>query len=91
MSIHSSSSQVEPISQIHEVADVNEVDCCIIGGGPAGAVLSLLLTRQGIGVMLLESHRDFDRDFRGDTLQSCQRYVIIDPIQVPTYRCFCGS
>jgi 2-polyprenyl-6-methoxyphenol hydroxylase-like FAD-dependent oxidoreductase len=69
MSIHSSSSQVEPISQIHEVTDVKEVDCCIVGGGPAGAVLSLLLARQGIGVMLLEAHRDFDRDFRGDTLQ----------------------
>jgi 2-polyprenyl-6-methoxyphenol hydroxylase-like FAD-dependent oxidoreductase len=69
MSIHSSSSQVESISQIHEVADVNEVDCCIVGGVPAGAVLSLLLARQGIGVMLLEAHRDFDRDFRGDTLQ----------------------
>lgn len=69
MSIHSSSPQTEPISQTHEIADVQEVDCCIIGGGPAGAVLSLLLARQGIAVTLLEAHRDFDRDFRGDTLQ----------------------
>jgi 2-polyprenyl-6-methoxyphenol hydroxylase-like FAD-dependent oxidoreductase len=31
--------------------------------------LALLLARQGIAVKLLETHRDFDRDFRGDTLQ----------------------
>jgi 2-polyprenyl-6-methoxyphenol hydroxylase-like FAD-dependent oxidoreductase len=61
--------QDEHTSQTHEVTDVKEVDCCIVGGGPAGAVLSLLLARQGITVMLLEAHRDFDRDFRGDTLQ----------------------
>src|SRR5438552_12461809 len=31
-------------------------------------MLSLLLARQGIGVTLLEAHKDFDRDFRGDTV-----------------------
>src|SRR5437899_2981726 len=36
--------------------------------GPAGAVLALLLARQGVDVMLLEAHKDFDRDFRGDTV-----------------------
>lgn len=42
--------------------------CVIVGGGPAGAVLSFILARQGIEVMLLEAHHDFDRDYRGDTL-----------------------
>ena len=42
--------------------------CCIVGAGPAGAVLAYLLTRQGIPVTLLEAHLDFDREFRGDTL-----------------------
>ena len=42
--------------------------CCVVGGGPAGAVLSLLLTRKGISVTLLEMHKDFDREFRGDTI-----------------------
>ncbi len=42
--------------------------CAIVGGGPAGTVLSLLLARQGIDVILLEAHKDFDRNFRGDTL-----------------------
>jgi 2-polyprenyl-6-methoxyphenol hydroxylase-like FAD-dependent oxidoreductase len=31
-------------------------------------VLALLLARQGVPVLLLEAHADFDRDFRGDTL-----------------------
>jgi 2-polyprenyl-6-methoxyphenol hydroxylase-like FAD-dependent oxidoreductase len=31
-------------------------------------MLALLLARAGIRVTLLEAHRDFDRDFRGDTI-----------------------
>lgn len=50
-------------------SNVLHTDCCIVGAGPAGAVLALLLARQGISVTLLEAHKDFDRDFRGDTLQ----------------------
>jgi 2-polyprenyl-6-methoxyphenol hydroxylase-like FAD-dependent oxidoreductase len=43
---------------------------CIVGAGPAGVVLALLLARQGIPVTLLEGQADFDRDFRGDTLHA---------------------
>ena len=46
----------------------DSTSCAIVGGGPAGIVLTLLLARQGIPVTLLESHKDFDRDFRGDTI-----------------------
>ena len=42
--------------------------CCIAGGGPAGMMLGLLLARAGIDVTVLEKHRDFLRDFRGDTI-----------------------
>lgn len=42
--------------------------CAIIGGGPAGMVLGLLLGRAGVQVTLLEKHSDFLRDFRGDTV-----------------------
>jgi 2-polyprenyl-6-methoxyphenol hydroxylase-like FAD-dependent oxidoreductase len=47
---------------------IDTTTCCIVGGGPAGAILALLLARQGVPVVLLEAHMDFDRDFRGDTL-----------------------
>jgi 2-polyprenyl-6-methoxyphenol hydroxylase-like FAD-dependent oxidoreductase len=42
--------------------------CAIVGGGPAGMVLGLLLARAGIEVTVLEKHGDFLRDFRGDTV-----------------------
>lgn len=50
------------------VRDVTRTACCIAGGGPAGAMLALLLARKGVNVVLLEKHADFDRDFRGDTI-----------------------
>jgi 2-polyprenyl-6-methoxyphenol hydroxylase-like FAD-dependent oxidoreductase len=42
--------------------------CCIVGGGPAGIMLGFLLARAGVDVLVLEKHRDFFRDFRGDTI-----------------------
>src|SRR6516165_2659285 len=42
--------------------------CCVVGGGPAGMMLGLLLARAGIEVVVLEKHGDFLRDFRGDTV-----------------------
>ncbi|MGB3866872.1 MAG: FAD-dependent oxidoreductase [Xanthobacteraceae bacterium] len=42
--------------------------CCIVGGGPAGMMLGLLLGRAGIDTLVLEKHADFFRDFRGDTV-----------------------
>ena len=46
----------------------NRVTCCIAGGGPAGMMLGFLLARAGVEVLVLEKHRDFLRDFRGDTI-----------------------
>ena len=45
-----------------------QVRCCIAGGGPAGMMLGFLLARAGIDVIVLEKHKDFLRDFRGDTI-----------------------
>jgi 2-polyprenyl-6-methoxyphenol hydroxylase-like FAD-dependent oxidoreductase len=44
--------------------------CCVVGGGPAGMVLGLLLARAGVEVTVLEKHGDFLRDFRGDTVHT---------------------
>ncbi len=61
---------VAPKDQLAEapVRSVKETDCCVVGGGPAGTMLALLLARRGVRVTLLEAHRDFDRDFRGNTI-----------------------
>jgi 2-polyprenyl-6-methoxyphenol hydroxylase-like FAD-dependent oxidoreductase len=60
--------QPYPTLQPHEIRDVHESTCCVVGGGPAGVLLALLLARQGIPTTLLEAHTDFERDFRGDTI-----------------------
>jgi len=55
-------------AQHHDTRDVDHASCCVVGGGPAGLFLSLLFARQGIPVVLLEAHADFNREFRGDTI-----------------------
>jgi 2-polyprenyl-6-methoxyphenol hydroxylase-like FAD-dependent oxidoreductase len=45
-------------------------DVCVVGGGPAGMMLAVLLLRQGLSVTVLEKHGDFLRDFRGDTIHA---------------------
>lgn len=52
------------------ILGVQQTTCCIVGGGPTGAFLALLLARQGVPVMLLEAHKNFDRDFRGDIIHA---------------------
>ena len=46
----------------------DETRCVIVGAGPGGSMLALLLARRGVPVTLLEMHKDFDREFRGDTV-----------------------
>lgn len=43
-------------------------DCIIVGAGPAGLMLGLLLARAGVQTTVVEKHEDFLRDFRGDTI-----------------------
>jgi 2-polyprenyl-6-methoxyphenol hydroxylase-like FAD-dependent oxidoreductase len=50
--------------------------CCIVGGGPAGMMLGYLLARAGVGVVVLEKHADFFRDFRGDTVHPSTMQVM---------------
>ncbi|MEL4486287.1 FAD-dependent monooxygenase, partial [Shewanella algae] len=42
--------------------------CIVVGAGPAGLMLGLLLARSGVDVTVIEKHQDFLRDFRGDTI-----------------------
>ncbi|MFI9386589.1 FAD-dependent oxidoreductase [Kutzneria sp. NPDC052558] len=49
---------------------------CVVGGGPAGAMLGLLLARAGVGVVVLEKHADFHRDFRGDTVHPATLQIL---------------
>jgi 2-polyprenyl-6-methoxyphenol hydroxylase-like FAD-dependent oxidoreductase len=44
-------------------------DVCVVGGGPAGLLLGLLLAKRGAEVIVLEGHETFDREFRGEVLQ----------------------
>ena len=52
------------------MAHPHKTTCCIVGGGPAGMVLGFLLARRGVAVTVLEKHKDFFRDFRGDTIHA---------------------
>lgn len=52
--------------------------CVIAGGGPAGVMLAVLLSRAGIDVTVLEKHADFLRDFRGDTVHVSTQRVLDD-------------
>lgn len=57
-----------PAAREDSVQTRETTTCCVVGAGPAGVMLALLLARQGIEVTLLEEHLDFARDFRGDTV-----------------------
>ena len=50
--------------------------CCIVGAGPCGLMLGLLLARAGVDVIVLEKHADFLRDFRGDSIHPSPLEVV---------------
>ncbi|MFE1595089.1 FAD-dependent monooxygenase [Nocardia sp. NPDC058705] len=44
-------------------------DVCVVGAGPAGLTLALLMLRSGVRVTVVERARSFDREYRGEILQ----------------------
>src|SRR5262244_2200222 len=52
------------------------VSACIVGGGPAGLTLGLLLAKRGVDVLVLEGHEDFEREFRGEVLQPSTAHLL---------------
>jgi 2-polyprenyl-6-methoxyphenol hydroxylase-like FAD-dependent oxidoreductase len=52
------------------------VSACIVGGGPAGLMLGLLLAKRGAEVLVLEGHEDFEREFRGEVLQPSTAHLL---------------
>ena len=52
------------------------VDVCIVGGGPGGLMLGLLLAKRGVDVLILEGQENFDREFRGEVLQPSTSHLL---------------
>ena len=55
-----------------------QTQCCIVGGGPAGIMLGYLMARAGVDTVILEKHKDFLRDFRGDTVHPSTMQIMQD-------------
>src|SRR5512132_1284033 len=55
---------------------IRTVSTCIVGGGPAGMMLGLLLAKRGADVLVLEGHEDFEREFRGEVLQPSTAHLL---------------
>jgi 2-polyprenyl-6-methoxyphenol hydroxylase-like FAD-dependent oxidoreductase len=53
----------------------------IVGAGPAGAALALLLASRGVAVTLIERQHDFEREFRGE-LMTPSGLVVLDALGV---------
>ena len=60
----------QPDGRVDGSRSASQYDCVISGGGPAGMVAGLLLARSGVRVLVCEKHKDFLRDFRGDTVHA---------------------
>lgn len=53
-----------------------QTSVCIVGGGPAGLLLGLLLAKRGVDVLVLEGHENFHREFRGEVLQPSTTHLL---------------
>ncbi len=54
----------------------DKTQVCIIGAGPAGVICAYLFALRGVSVVLLEGEKDFNREFRGDTLHASSLEIL---------------
>lgn len=62
----------------HQPGPLLKTSCCIVGGGPAGMMLGLLLARQGVSAIVIEKHAGFIDDFRGDMIHPATMEAMSD-------------
>src|SRR5262245_840445 len=67
-----------------DIGTTAKTGACIVGGGPAGLLLGLLLARRGAEVIVLEGHDTFDREFRGEVLHPSTARLL-DALGLLTY------
>ncbi|MFC0562532.1 FAD-dependent oxidoreductase [Halalkalibacter alkalisediminis] len=48
----------------------------IVGGGPAGMLMGLLLAKENVNVTVLEKNKSLSRDFRGETIAPGSVYLL---------------
>jgi 2-polyprenyl-6-methoxyphenol hydroxylase-like FAD-dependent oxidoreductase len=61
-----------------------KTDICIVGSGPGGATLAMILARLGINVILVEKSSNINREFRGESI-SPDSVAILEKLQIMSY------
>lgn len=51
-------------------------DVCIVGAGPAGALLAYILAKHNISVILVERHESINKEFRGEHLNETGEVIL---------------
>ena len=61
-----------------------ETNVCIVGGGPGGAMLAMLLARAGVDVVLVEKSASNKRHFRGESI-SPDSVALLEELNIMPY------